>query len=70
MKKLLMLITIFMVSMSANAQTHTKAIGVNLNYGSEISNMGIGAKFQYGITNAIRIEPAFNYYFKKDGAGL
>lgn len=70
MKKLLMLITIFMVSMSANAQKNTKAIGVNLNYGSEISNMGIGAKFQYGITNAIRIEPAFNYYFKKDGAGL
>lgn len=55
---------------AAMAQKDVKAVGLNLNYGSEISNLGIGAKFQYGITDAIRIEPSFNYYLEKDGVGL
>ena len=32
--------------------------------------MGIGAKFQYGLTDAIRVEPSFNYYLEKDGLSL
>ena len=55
---------------AAMAQKEVKAVGLNLNYGSEIKNLGIGAKFQYGITDAIRIEPSFNYYLEKDGFGL
>lgn len=55
---------------AAMAQKDVKAVGLNLNYGSEIKNLGIGAKFQYGITDAIRIEPSFNYYLEKDGFGL
>ncbi len=58
---------IFMVGASSvMAQKGEKAVGVNVNYGSEIKNVGIGAKLQYGITDAIRIEPAFNYYLEKD----
>lgn len=71
MKKLFMVAIILMVGVSAAmAQKDVKAVGLNLNYGSEISNLGIGAKFQYGITDAIRIEPSFNYYLEKDGFGL
>ena len=55
---------------TAMAQKDVKAVGLNLNYGSEIGNLGIGAKFQYGITDAIRIEPSLNYYLEKDGFGL
>ena len=71
MKKLFMVAIILMVGVGvAMAQKDVKAVGLNLNYGSEISNLGIGAKFQYGITDAIRIEPSFNYYLEKDGLGL
>ena len=48
---------------SAMAQKGEKAVGLQLNYGTQIESMGIGAKFQYGITNAIRLEPSFNYFF-------
>lgn len=51
---------------TAFAQKGEKAVGVNLGYGTEISNLGIGAKFQYGITDAIRAEASFDYFLKKD----
>lgn len=71
MRKLFMVAIILMVGVgAAMAQKDVKAVGLNLNYGSEISNLGLGAKFQYGITDAIRIEPSFNYYLEKDGFGL
>lgn len=53
-------------AVSASAQKGEKAFGVNLGYGTEISNLGIGAKFQYGITDAIRAEASFDYFLKKD----
>ena len=68
MKKLFMVAIILMVGVgAAMAQKDVKAIGLNLNYGSEISNLGIGAKFQYGLTDAIREEASFNYFLEKDG---
>lgn len=68
MKKLFMVAIILMVGVgAAMAQKDVKAIGLNLNYGSEISNLGIGAKFQYGLTDAIRAEASFNYFLEKDG---
>lgn len=71
MKKLFMVAIILMVGVSvAMAQKDVKAVGLNLNYGSEIKNVGIGAKFQYGITDAVRIEPSFNYYLEKDGLSM
>lgn len=71
MKKLFMVAIILMVGVgAAMAQKDVKAVGLNLNYGSKPKNVGIGAKFQYGITDAIRIEPSFNYYLEKDGFGL
>ena len=63
-----MFAVILMMGVSvAMAQKDVKAIGLNLIYGSEIKNIGIGAKFQYGLTDAFRVEPSLNYYLKKDG---
>lgn len=68
MKKLLVLMSFIALAMgTAFAQKGDKAVGVNLGYGTEISNLGIGAKFQYGITDAIRAEASFDYFLKKDG---
>lgn len=65
-KRILSLACLFALGTAAFAQSKgDMAIGGNLNYGSETS-FGIGAKFQYNITNRLRLEPEFNYYFQKD----
>jgi len=67
MKKLIVLVSFIALTMgTAFAQKGDKVVGVNLGYGTEISNLGIGAKFQYGITDAIRAEASFDYFLKKD----
>lgn len=63
MKKLLLIGFCVLMSIGVYAQKGEKAIGVNLNFGTAASNVGLGVKFQYGITDAIRIEPTVNYYF-------
>lgn len=45
------------------AQQGKQAIGGNLSYGTEIESVGIGLKYQYNITDQIRIEPSMNYFF-------
>jgi outer membrane protein X len=44
-----------------------KAFGLNIGYGSEIKSVAIGAKFNYGLTDHIRLSPSFNYFLAKDG---
>lgn len=46
------------------AQQGKQAIGGNLSYGTEIESVGIGLKYQYNITDQIRIEPSMNYFLK------
>lgn len=70
MKKSLLVIMLCVIGLGVYAQKGEKAIGVNLGYGTEISNLGIGAKFQYGITDAIRAEASFDYFLKKDGVSM
>ncbi|MDR1340616.1 MAG: porin family protein [Prevotellaceae bacterium] len=56
------------MSLTANAQEKGDlAAGANviLSTGQELTNFGLGAKLQYSITTPIRIEGAFNYFFKK-----
>ncbi len=52
----------------ANAQVHKgeTAAGLNLVYGSEIENLGLGTRFQYGILDQLRAEVGFNYFFEKN----
>ena len=70
MKKLFIIALMAFVGMSVQAQSvkGDMAAGVNLAYGTKdgFSNFGIGAKFQYNFTDAIRIEPSATYFFKKD----
>ena len=67
MKKLFLTLTVALVSLCSYAQKGEKAVGINLSYGTEISNIGIGVKGQYNFTDAIRAEASFDYFLKKDG---
>ena len=70
MKKLIVIFSMmFFIMGNAFAQKGIQAAGVSLNYGTEISSIGLGVKYQYNITNDIRLEPSINYFFghnKKD----
>ena len=70
MRKLLFAMAMALVSISASAQKGEMAFGANLSYGTEIKNLGVGVKGQYGITDAIRAEAAFDYFLKKDGLSM
>lgn len=68
MKKFFTLIIVAVMGYGfASAQKGEMAVGGNLLYGTEINMVGIGAKFQYGITDEIRGEASFNYYFPNKG---
>ena len=41
-----------------------------LESGASVTNFGIGAKFQYNVTNPIRLEAAFDYGFKNKGVDV
>lgn len=55
-----------MTSLFASAQAKTAAVGLNLNYGTEIESLGLGVKGSYCFTDHIRGEASFNYFFPKD----
>lgn len=40
--------------------------GLSVATGEDYTNFGIGAKFQWNPINNLRLEPSFNYFFKKD----
>lgn len=67
MKKLcLALVCAIVCSTVAFAQQGKSAIGINLGYGIGLDepkpkNIELGVKYQYNITDPIRIEAAFNY---------
>lgn len=52
------------------AQQGKQAFGFGFGYGTEIESLGIGVKYQYNITNELRLEPSFDYYFKNDGLSM
>ena len=68
MKKLFLTFAVALMCVCAQAQVKGDvAAGLNLSYGTEISNIGIGVKGQYNFTDAIRGEVSFDYFLKKDG---
>ena len=73
MKRVLFLAVILMAAVSAFAQKGQSAAGINigvapsLESGVNVTNFEIGAKYQYGITDAIRAEANLNYGFKSKG---
>ena len=69
MKKFLMIAAMMLMSMGAFAQEAGRmAIGANAAYGfaSNYKTFGLGAKFQYCITDDFRAEASGTYFFKKD----
>ncbi|MBR5101562.1 MAG: porin family protein [Muribaculaceae bacterium] len=66
MRKLLLVAAVMLCASAAFAQQGVKGVGVNLLYGTEIERVGVGAKFQYGITDPIRAEASMNYFFEND----
>ena len=56
------------ISLSAAAQQGDKAVGGNLvvGMGDSWTNIGLGAKFLYNVTDPIRLAGEFDYFFKKD----
>ncbi len=65
MKKLFLMLCVAVMGIgSLSAQKGLSAAGINLGYGSEMETFHLGAKYQYGITDALRIEGAFNYWFE------
>ena len=66
MKRFSITIVAAFVSVSLFAQKGDIAIGGNVSYGTEIENVGFGAKGQYNFTDAIRGEVSFDYFLKKN----
>lgn len=74
-KSLLALVCLIAFSVSAFAQKGQSAVGLNLGYSIGLDepkpkNFEIGAKYQYNISDPIRLEAAFNYGFKNKVQGV
>lgn len=69
MKKILLIIAVVMTGISsAMAQTEKGEMGAGLNllFGTEIKNLGVGAKFRYALSDEFRAEATLDYLFKHD----
>lgn len=67
MKKLFLLTSLLLASGSAFAQ-HQKGdieIGANLAFQTSGSNLGVGAKARYGLTDRIRLDAGLTYFLPK-----
>lgn len=70
MKKILAIAYMALISLGASAQINEQNIGAHVLYGTDASNIGFGVKYQYNITDAIRLEAVGDYYLKKDGFSM
>ncbi len=65
MKKLFIVLGIALIcsaSLQVMAQKGDMKLGPTVSYGFDIKELGVGAKFFYGITDPIRVAPSFNYW--------
>lgn len=74
MKKLFLAMIMAVISFCASAQeTGDMALGLNIGFapclesGADLTNFGLGAKFQYNVTDPIRLEADMEYWFKANG---
>lgn len=72
MKKLILALCMAAMAVCASAQQGSMAVGVNLGVVPFIegdgspTNFEIGAKYQYGLTESVRLEADLDYAFKSD----
>ena len=60
---ILLLVMIVAICGSAEAQKGMSGIGLNAALVNELG-IGVGVKYQYNVTNYVRIEPSFSFYNK------
>ena len=77
MKKLFISLCVALMGLCASAQQKgDMAVGLNLGVapclesGLSVTNVGIGAKFQYNVTDPIRLEADVDYWLKDKGMDL
>ncbi len=76
MKKLLFCLCAMAMSLTTFAQKGESRVGINLNAsplmedGVSLTNFGLAAKYQYGLTDHVRLEGVAGYDFKAKGASL
>ncbi len=75
MKKISLLIAAFsLLFVTQNTQAQTAKgdmrLGAQLGYGTEIESLGIGARFDYAITDQILLAPDLMYFFGKSQDGV
>ena len=77
MKKIALFMGFALLSAGAFAQkAGDMAVGVNVGFAPcleefmDVTNFGVGAKFQYNLTDPIRVEANVNYWLKSEEMGL
>ena len=71
MKKVFVLFAMMFLFVGTSfAQKGIQAFGAHFSYGTEIESIGIGVKYQYNITDNIRLEPSMNYFFENKGVDM
>lgn len=77
MKKIILTLCIGIMGLaSAFAQEGRMAAGLNLGVapslesGMSVTNVGLGLKFQYNVTDPIRVEADIDYWFKSKGISV
>ena len=69
MKKLLLILCAMTLSLGVNAQKGKSEVGINFDVAPTFStnpvsaNIGVGAKYRYGISNKFRLDANFTYLF-------
>ena len=67
MKKFLFLAIVAVTSLLASAEAGDISAGVQFNYGSKHTLMGLGANMVIEPVNKFRVSPEFVYYFENNG---
>lgn len=76
MKKYFIIAIMAVFGLCAHAQQGEKAIGVNLGVapcledGHSPTNFGLGVKFQYNITDPVRLEADMDYWFENRSTSI
>ncbi len=63
MKKVTFSILLAIASIVAFAQKGEFSIAPTVSFGTEVNSLGLGLKFQYGVTDRFRLEANSNYFF-------
>ena len=69
---LLLMVAVLCITVASAQEKGETAVGAQVVYGSGdgLSNIGIGAKFQWNVINRLRLEPSFTYFLKKDNINM